>query len=590
MNKKPYKPFWDSIRVPVYAKDPDDDLRYVIWNAECAELYGITAEEILGKTDFEIFPLEVAAKKRKFDEILMREKQPILNREEKIWNFQQEEILIKKQHMIHFKPEGNLDILITVMEDVSLARRKEKRQNFILEKAEMGFWEWDLVTNELLWENAMYPLYGIPKEKSVNYDLWWSLVHEEDKENILQSVENSLKHNAPYDLMFRIHHQEKGIRWISTKAYFEQDDKGTKTRMIGVNRDLTNYIEVMEELKGTQKNLISLQEKNRIALDSVGLGVWEWNLSDNKLNWDQTMFEICGVNPKDFKHDFSDWSNCLIPEDLVSVTPILQESMQGKRPLDIEFRIQHPLKGLRHIKGMGKVLFNENGTAYKIIGLNQDITEKKLMEANHEIQQNKLRHNSHLAALGEVSSSIAHEINNPLTIISGMASIIEVFIEEDPIKNKDKIVDKLHKIVATVGRTAKIVKSMKSLSRNHEHESLEQVDFRKIVDECKVLVKEFLMKHEVELYNDLPPELPMVEVRPNQIMQVLVNLLTNAVDAQAALPQEKRWIKVRLDDRHHSEYILIQIIDGGMGISPTIQDKIMQPFFSTKGNSSTGLG
>ncbi|MDH4467098.1 MAG: HAMP domain-containing sensor histidine kinase, partial [Bacteriovoracaceae bacterium] len=46
----------------------------------------------------------------------------------------------------------------------------------------------------------------------------------------------------------------------------------------------------------------------------------------------------------------------------------------------------------------------------------------------------------------------------------------------------------------------------------------------------------------------------------------------------------------RLDDRHHSEYILIQIIDGGMGISPTIQDKIMQPFFSTKGNSSTGLG
>ena len=78
MIKQPYKPFWDNIRFPVYAKDPDEDLRYVIWNSECVQLYGIEAEDVLGKTDFEIFPKEVAESKRKFDELMLQEKRPLV--------------------------------------------------------------------------------------------------------------------------------------------------------------------------------------------------------------------------------------------------------------------------------------------------------------------------------------------------------------------------------------------------------------------------------------------------------------------------------------------------------------------------------
>jgi len=586
MSKIPYKPFWDNLHVPIYAKDPSQNFTYVIWNEACAKLFGKCSQDIIGKTDFEIFSRSLAESKRKFDEYIMLEKKPLLNFKEKIKTADGLEVLVKAQRMLHFNENGEVDILINVLEDITQQNQKNGQIKFVLQKTRMGFWDFNLKTNELTWDEALYELYEIPQGQHITLNLWLSLVDADDHMVLEKKMQKSMHENVPFEGLFRFYSPTKGVRWISTVAYFELDSHGQKVRMLGLNRDETEHIQLVESLKKNELALKSLQETNQVALSTAGLGVWEWDLNTNRLMWDQKMFELFGVDPKTTV-TFNTFAKALIAEDLIAISKDIKICIEEHLPIDIEFQITHPLKGVRLIKGDGKVIYDENNHAHKIIGLNQDITEKRQLELDYEIQQKKLLNNSHLSSLGEIASSIAHEINNPLTIMSGMASLIARLLD-DPIGNKKLILGKLEKIVSTVERTAKIVKSMKALSQSHSDESLEMIDLYKMVEEARVLLKDFLMKKEVDFINNIPQDFPLIEICPNQLIQVIINLVTNAADA--VFGQEKKWIKISLNLNSKIDECQILIEDSGPKIPQETAKKMMQPFFTTKTHTNTGLG
>jgi len=195
-------------------------------------------------------------------------------------------------------------------------------------------------------------------------------------------------------------------------------------------------------------------------------------------------------------------------------------------------------------------------------------------------------HSSRLAALGEMSAGICHEINSPLTTIQGYVGIMKICMREDPM-DKEKIFNSVDKISSTVMRIAKIIRGLQSYSRDAKNDDFELVNlntaFGNILAFCSERLNRFGVSLEIKEF-DLSLSLMGREA---QISQVFLNFLNNASDAVQELAE--RWIKVEV--KADSEWIEIWITDSGPGIPPEIQAKILQPFFTTKPiGKGTGLG
>lgn len=214
--------------------------------------------------------------------------------------------------------------------------------------------------------------------------------------------------------------------------------------------------------------------------------------------------------------------------------------------------------------------------------------EKEQLVATQKIvteQQAKLVAASKFSALGEMAGGIAHEINNPLAIIEGKTSNLIYEAETDLIQ-KEKLIKDLGRIQMTVDRISKIVKGLSSYSRNSEKDSFEGSSLEKIINDSLDLCREKITKKDIQLKLNIQDDLKIM-CRPQQIGQIIINLLSNSLDAIEHL--EEKWIEVNTEKLGNA--ILIKVTDSGSGIPMLIQDKLMDPFFTTKEvGKGTGLG
>jgi C4-dicarboxylate-specific signal transduction histidine kinase len=189
-----------------------------------------------------------------------------------------------------------------------------------------------------------------------------------------------------------------------------------------------------------------------------------------------------------------------------------------------------------------------------------------------------------MSLVGEMAGGIAHEINNPLSVIAVSAQQIKrTLISRD---ESDPLLPKLDKISTTVERITKIVQGLRTFSRSGEKLPASTCSLHSLVHGVLDLCRERFYHHNIEILLDPIPtvHLQVVEV---QIEQVLMNLLSNSFDAIQG--SEKPWVKISFEllaDRIH-----IRVTDSGSGISEAIRDRLMQPFFTTKEvGKGTGLG
>jgi signal transduction histidine kinase len=213
------------------------------------------------------------------------------------------------------------------------------------------------------------------------------------------------------------------------------------------------------------------------------------------------------------------------------------------------------------------------------------ITEQ---ESKIELQKMIAINSSKMAALGEMAGGIAHEINNPLTIIYAKTRILEKMIEKG-IPDKEFFLKSTGTIVKTVNRIGNIVRGLKNISRDASAENAEDVALLSIFTDVVSLCEERFKNSGVKLLVDFTN--PMFETHLNcyqiQLSQVFLNLLNNSFDAVVNLAD--RWVKIEVEK--NDSWIIIHIIDSGNGIPTEIQEKIFQPFFTTKEiGKGTGLG
>ena len=239
----------------------------------------------------------------------------------------------------------------------------------------------------------------------------------------------------------------------------------------------------------------------------------------------------------------------------------------------------------------GRAIYNERGEIFRIRGFIQDITDKVLAERKWEEERNLNIQASKMVTLGEMAGGVAHEINNPLMVVSGFSNRLKRKIENsnDLSEIKSSLLEGLLRIKQASDRMGKIVNSLRVFSRDASLDDFESVTALSLVEDAISFVGERYKTKDISIEVDEDSLQDLVSCREIQLCQVVLNLLNNAHDALVEFETSEGKIKV--SGKVESNYFWLMVEDNGAGVSDELIDKIMNPFFTTKEvGKGTGLG
>jgi PAS domain S-box-containing protein len=146
----------------------------------------------------------------------------------------------------------------------------------------------------------------------------------------------------------------------------------------------------VSKIRLAQQKLRENEDRFKIATEAGGIGVWDRDIVNDRLLWDDRMYELYGVHKEDFGGAYDAWKQCLHPDDIDRASVEVAAAERGEKPLDTEFRIIRPDGEVRHIRAFGKVIRDETGRPVRMTGTNQDITDHKQAEQQVQSQLNEL--------------------------------------------------------------------------------------------------------------------------------------------------------------------------------------------------------
>jgi two-component system NtrC family sensor kinase len=207
---------------------------------------------------------------------------------------------------------------------------------------------------------------------------------------------------------------------------------------------------------------------------------------------------------------------------------------------------------------------------------------KERMEAQRAAE-NRLLQAAKLAAVGEMAAGVAHELNNPLTTVTGFSELVLEDLSENSPHRQELLM-----VLQEARRASSVVRRLLDFSRQGERIRA-SADLNEVVNDVIALTRHLIQTNNVALILELDESLPWVSIDSNQMKQVLLNLIHNAL--QAMPKGGKMHVRTFLGKRENRDWDVMSVQDTGTGISSEDQSKIFEPFFTTKGNrGGTGLG
>lgn len=459
-----------------------------------------------------------------------------------------------------------------------------QRQEQILEGAGLGAWDWWLETNQVHFDRRWCEMLGLDYNTTAQHlSTWQDRVHPDDLEGCFVDIKNYLDGKTPlYENIHRLKHKDGNWVWILDRGRIsKRDASGKAVRFTGTHFEVTHYKELealteisLQKLKVSQAQL---EEAQRVAR----IGSWSFDVLSQQITWSKQMYSIFNEDPEKGPPSYEKHLSTIHPDDQEYWQSVVHGCISNAMPYRMRFRTVYSDGKIIWVEAIGNPRFDEIGKIIGLMGTCQDITDIVNAEEAMKLERSKALLNAKLASLGEMSAGIAHEINNPLAIISGMIYILKS-AKSDP----EETIRLLDSIQKASDRIARIVLGLRKFSRTSEKAMLSEHNLNKIIDDAIILLNTRAKQHSVNLTVSADNEYRILcdEI---QIEQVLINLVNNGIDAVKSLPY--KWVRLSLTS--NDSEVILRVQDSGAGISSADRKKLFQPFFTTKpSGEGTGLG
>lgn len=272
-------------------------------------------------------------------------------------------------------------------------RRNEDLLNEAQEIALLGSWEHIPQNNTVSWSRNIYRMMNIPVDTPIRLSTLYRLVHPDDRQKTIRQIEHAIVHHQPYEVSYRVLHKngDTGFYTMVGHPILTEYDELLSYR--GTIQDIT-------ERKKAEEEMHAVTERLRIAIEAGGFGIWDWDVSNDDLHWDDTMYKLYNLKADESGITYKAWEQILHPDDKEELQRNLETTLQGERQFSFTFRIIVDKNEVRYIRSMGVVFRNSEGTAIRLIGVNWDITEERLIQERIRHSQELLNESQQLARLG----------------------------------------------------------------------------------------------------------------------------------------------------------------------------------------------
>jgi len=369
----------------------------------------------------------------------------------------------------------------------------------------------------------------------------------------------------------------------------EQRVKERTSELDETNEQLRQKIEELmhseEELRNSQ---MLLREKENGLLEAqriAHLGNWDWDIVENKLWWSDEVYRIFGAKPQQFGATYDAFLSYVHPDDRESVKQAVNKSLADPtKHYDIEHRVVRPDGSQRIVYERGKVNFDKDGKAVRMIGTVNDITERRKAEQEAHQLREEYVHIARVAAMGELTASLAHELKQPLAAIRSNAQAAQRFLANEK-PDFDELREILLDIIKDNRRADDVIGRLRTLMRKSELQ-ITELNINNVIREIIPLTNSYEIMRNISLEFDLDEKILPIAGDRVQLQQVILNLVLNASEALINVGTDFRKVVVRTTQKD-PQYVTVAIKDRGPGIDEQILERLFEPFYTTK---QEGLG
>jgi two-component system, LuxR family, sensor kinase FixL len=438
-----------------------------------------------------------------------------------------------------------------------------------LESSGVGTWDLEFSNRQLTWSTTTRKLFGVSPEQPVDFNLFLSLLDQQDRERTAGAVQNCIETGCNFDIEYRVHRHSDAGHWVRTLGAIVTDAQGKPARLSGIVLDIDHEKRLDDALKTRERHLRSILDTvpdAMIVIDEHGIMQFFSSAAERQFGYTEP--EAIGRN----------------------ITILMPEPDRGRH----DGYIARYLKtGERRIIGIGRIVtgMRKDGTTFPMhltigemqsggkpyfTGFVRDLTEHQQTEARLQELQSELVHVSRLSAMGEMASALAH--NQPLSAISNYMKGSRRLLADSTDPNAQKIEAALDRAAEQAIRAGQIIRRLRNfVSRDESEKRVESVS--KLIEEAGALGLTGAREQGVILRFNLDPACDLVFADRVQIQQVLVNLFRNALEAMSSSTRREL---IASNTKAADDMIEIAISDTGHGFGSDIQPNLFQPFFTTK--------
>jgi PAS domain S-box-containing protein len=323
-----------------------------------------------------------------------------------------------------------------------------------------------------------------------------------------------------------------------------------------------------------------LEEAQRLT----HVGYWERDPETDLITWSDETYRIFGLQPQARTLNLAQLPDLIHPEDQQIMVQAVAEALRGGRRYDVEYRVVRPDGEVRVVHSQGDVIRDESGRPRRMFGTVQDITERKRAEEALQQAQAALAHVTRVTTLGELTASIAHEVNQPLAGVVTNAQACLRWLAGDP-PDLEEARECLRRIIRDGHRAGDVITRLRALAKKSPPAKA-GLDLNDTIRDVLLITNAEARRQQVFVRTDLAAALPPLWGDRVQLQQVLLNLVMNGIEAMREVEERPRELLIR-SRLEASRHVLVAVHDRGIGLDEQRLERIFEAFYTTKPD---GLG
>ncbi|WP_165419836.1 PAS domain-containing protein [Edaphobacter modestus] len=414
---------------------------------------------------------------------------------------------------------------------------------------------------------------GQTREEATGWG-WAGVLHPDDADRVLANWQAGLASGKPVEQEFRCRRADGTYHWFLNRSLPLRDDEGRIVKWYGILFDVNSLKEAEHALQTREHQLVGI-------IETIPSMLWSLWPTGEPAHLSKRFLEYFGAPFEEFAN--RGWMSLIHSDDREETLKVFVRALETGELFSVINRLRRADGEYRWHHTMGEPLRDPDGKIIQWYGLTVDIDERKRAEDHLRDTRIKFSRASKIATVAELSASIAHELNQPLTAVLGNAQAAKRWLTANPpdLTETNASIDRILRDIRSADET---MQRIRALFRSEPYEKSDE-SVLDIIRESLRFIQEDPSKREVQIDWSIEGSLPSICVDRIQTQQVFINLISNAIEAtDGSVNTAKILLRAFVTQEHE---VIVQVIDNGTGLEDT--EKIFDAFMTTK-EKGMGIG